>query len=306
MGAPSGVCPVVWLNGSFRPAEEATVSLFDRGFLMADGIFETFYATQGAVIELDRHLERLGSSAEYMRLRGFPAREVLAAAIRELLVRNGLSGAEAGEASVRLTISRGVSPGGPPTVAIFARTLTTAQVEKRRTGVVGFTLPFTRGGAARDLTTHKTLAYLASSLGQILLAERTADPRAEGFFKDEDGSLLEGTASNLFLVEGGTLVTPALSQGILPGTSRAVVLELARSEGRAVREERVDEARLRAADEVFVTSSTIRVAPVVAFEGEPVGGGARGPVVAGLQARFEAHIDGLVAAERARGPAVAT
>ena len=123
--------------------------------------------------------------------------------------------------------------------------------------------------------------------------------RDKGFFKDEDGSLLEGTASNLFIVEGGALVTPPLSQGILPGTSRAVVLLLAREAGREVREERVDEARLRAADEVFVTSSTIRLAPVVAFEGEPVGGGALGPVARDLQARFEAHIDGLVAAERA-------
>ncbi|MCA9514503.1 MAG: aminotransferase class IV, partial [Myxococcales bacterium] len=246
MSAPSGVCPVVWLNGGFGAAADATVSLFDRGFLMADGIFETFYATKGAVIELDRHLARLASSAAYMRLRGLPASPVLAAAIRELLARNGLSGPTGGEASVRLTISRGVSPDGPPTVAIFARQLTTAQIEKRSSGVLGFVLPFTRGGAARDLTTHKTLAYLASSLGQILLAERTADPRAEGFFKDEDGSLLEGTASNLFIVEGGALVTPPLSQGILPGTSRAVVLLLAREAGREVREERVDEARLRA------------------------------------------------------------
>ncbi len=292
MTVPGIVHPTVYLNGALVPASEARVSAFDRGFLMADGIFETFYITRGTPIECARHLARLARSADYMRLSPLPDAVALREAIGALLEANGLAGRDGAEASVRLTISRGVAVDGPPTAFAFARRLTEGQLRKRSEGVLGFALPFTRSGAGRDLTHHKTLAYLASSLGQILLHERTPDPRAEGFFHAAGGALLEGTSSNLFVVEGQGLVTPPISQGILPGTSRAVVMELADELHVPVAEEEISVARARAADEVFVTSSTLRVAPVISLDGIPVGG--RGALVDRLQSAFDARIDAAV------------
>lgn len=292
---PPAVYPVVYLNGQFVPSERAVISAFDRGFLLADGVFETLYVVRGRAIQLERHLARLARSAAYVRLTP-PPTDALATMIEELLARNRLADRDAGaEAAVRLTISRGVAIGGPPTVVAFVRELTEGHLRKRVDGVLGFVLPYSRASSGEDLTHHKTLAYLASSLGQIVLAEMTPDPTAEGFFVDGQGDLLEGTSSNLFVVEGATLVTPAVAQGVLPGTSRAVVLELAGRCGLATREEPISQARLRGADEAFITSSTLRVAPLVSLDGDVVGGGRRGPVVARLQQAFQAHIEAELA-----------
>ncbi|TNF30187.1 MAG: hypothetical protein EP329_14105 [Deltaproteobacteria bacterium] len=293
---PAVIYPTVYLDGAFMPAERATISPFDRGFLVADGIFETVYATRGVPIQLQRHLDRLARAAVYLRLRGVPDAETLAGVLRGLLVENGIADPESGpEVALRLTISRGVEIGGPPTVVAFARRLTAGHLSKRTVGVDGFVLPYSRAASGHDLTHHKTLAYLASSLGQVVLAETTSDPRAEGFFVDDDGHLLEGASSNLFLVEGGRVVTPPISAGILPGTSRAEVLVLAAAIGLETAEEPITRARLAAADEAFITSSTLRVAPLVSLDGVTVGGGVRGPVAERLQVAFQAEIDDEVA-----------
>jgi len=307
MHVPAAIHPIVYLNGSFVPAAEAAVSVFDRGFLVADGIFETFYATEGAPIELDRHLARLQRSAAYIRLRRVPSSETLAAALEGVLAHNGLADPASGpEVALRLTVSRGAELDGPPTVTAFARALTAGHLRKRTDGVIGFVLPHSRAAQSPELANHKTLAYLASALGQIMLAELTPDPRAEGFFADGDGALLEGTSSNLFVVEGDRLVTPPVSDGLLPGTSRAEVLQLASGCGLQVAEERVPRARLLAADEAFITSSTLRVAPLVSLDGVTVGDGKRGPVVERLQAAFQALIAGQVARYHAARRAAST
>jgi len=296
MNVPADIFPTVYLDGAFVPAERATISAFDRGFLVADGIFETLYATRGVPIQLRRHLDRLARAAEYLRMRDVPDSDSLAATLRELLVRNDIADPAGGaEAALRLTVSRGAEIGGPPTVVAFARRLTAGHLRKRTDGVVGFVLPYSRAESGHDLTHHKTLAYLASSLGQVVLAELTPDPRAEGFFVDDAGHLLEGASSNLFLVEDGRLVTPPIAAGILPGTSRAEVLVLAGALGIEAAEESVSRERLAAADEAFITSSTLRVAPLVSLDGATVGGGARGPMVERLQAAFQAEIDAEVA-----------
>ncbi|PKN58307.1 MAG: hypothetical protein CVU56_06600 [Deltaproteobacteria bacterium HGW-Deltaproteobacteria-14] len=296
MHVPAAIHPTVYLDGAFIPAERAAISPFDRGFLVADGIFETLYAIRGVPIQLQRHLDRLARAAEYLRLRGVPDAATLAAMLRRLLVENGIADPATGaEAALRLTISRGAEIGGPPTVVAFARALTAGHLRKRSDGVLGFVLPYSRTASGHELAQHKTLAYLASSLGQVLLAQLTPDPRAEGFFVDEAGDLLEGSSSNLFLVEGGRLVTPPISVGILPGTSRAEVIALAAGAGFEVRQEPISRERLLAADEAFITSSTLRVAPLVSLDGAVVGRGRRGPAVVRLQAAFQAEIDAEVA-----------
>ena len=292
MHVPSSIAPIVHLNGALVPAEQAAISVFDRGFLVADGVFETFYATRGAPIELDRHLARLARSAAWLRMHRTPPVEVLAAALEAVLAANGLADPAHGpEVALRLTVSRGAEIDGPATVVVFARALSPGHLRKRVDGVLGFVLPHGRAGLSPELAQHKTLAYLASALGQILLSELTPDPRAEGFFADADGTLLEGTSSNLFVVEGARIVTPPVSAGLLPGTSRAEVLELAATCGLVADEEPLPPARVLAADEAFITSSTLRVAPLVALDGAPVGGGRRGPAVIALQEAFQRRVD---------------
>ena len=302
MHVPAAIYPTVYLDGAFVLADRAAISVFDRGFLVADGIFETLYVTRGAPIQLQRHLDRLARAAAYLHLRGVPDGPALRAVLERLLSENGVADREHGpELAVRLTVSRGAEIHGPVTVVAFARALTAGHLRKRTDGVVGFVLPYSRAASGHDLAHHKTLAYLASSLGQVVLAELTPDPRAEGFFVDDAGDLLEGASSNLFVIEGDRLVTPPISAGILPGTARAEVLDLAAGVGLEAREERVSRARVLAADEAFITSSTLRVAPLISLDGATVGGGRRGPGVMRLQAAFQAEIDVEVARYHAAG-----
>ncbi len=302
MNIPGDILPIVYVDGAFVPAGEARVSAFDRGLLLADGLFETLHVVEGVPLELQPHLERLEGSARFMRLRvpfdraGF---RVLAA---ELLRRNGVGpdpdDPGLRELALRVTLTRGTTPTGPPTLTMFLRRLTEGHRRKRSEGVLAQRLPFVRH-ATDALAQHKTLAYLASALGQIVLRERTDDPRVEGLFVTDRGEVLEGAGSNVFAVEGRRLVTPPVDLGLLPGTSRRAVLALAATLDLTAHEEPLPLARVRAADEVFITSSTLPVAPVVALDDAPVGGGRPGPVTRALQAAFAARVQAEIAAWRA-------
>lgn len=301
MPLPAEILPVTYVDGTFVASHRATISAFDRGFLVADGIFETFHVVEGVPLSLGLHLERLARSAAFMRLAP-PGRDALEAAIGGLITRNGLDPAGSPEAALRLTISRGASLRGPPTVTAYLRALGAAHVAKRTEGVLAFRLPFARH-AVRDLAQHKTLSYLASSLGQVWLAERTDDPRAEGLFVTVDGRVLEGASSNVFAVHGDVVSTTPISAGLLPGTSRRVALKLAAAAGLQVREQALTLEQLGSADEAFVTSSTLPLAPLVQLEGVPIGGGRRGPIVRRLQEAFAARVREEVATYRsARRP----
>ena len=294
MRHPEASFPVVFLDGAYVPAAEARVSVFDRGLLVADGVFDTLLCLEGAPLSLDAHLERLAGSAAFMWLEipGGPPR--LRRVIEELLARNGVVGRGAPPAAVRVTITRGAALDGPPTVLVTARRVAAEHLEKRRRGVSLYRLPL-RGRGSQELAEHKTLSHLPSALGQVLLARMSTGPRSEGLFVSSAGDALEGTASNLFVVEGASVVTPPIAAGILRGTARHRALEVASSCGLDVREERVPLERLASASEAFITSSTLRVAPAVALDDQPIGVGGPGPVTRRLQAacdqRVEAEIE---------------
>lgn len=293
MIVPSDILPFAYVDGAFVSSRHACVSAFDRGFLVADGIFETCHVVSGVPLGLDAHLERLVASARFMRLPPEPGPHGLRPAIMGLIERNRQACGD-DEAALRLTITRGLSLDGPCTVTAFMRRLSAGHLSKRTVGVRMWVLPFGRH-ASGDLAQHKTLSYLASSLGQVFLRDHTADARAEGLFVSESGDVLEGTASNVFIVEGDRVVTPPVAHGLLPGTSRRVVLEIAPEAGLSVLESPIRLTRLECADEVFITSSTLRVAPVVEFEGRPVGGGRPGATVRRLQAAFETRVEREIA-----------
>jgi branched-chain amino acid aminotransferase len=267
--APQGA---VWVNGALVPPGEPILAADDRGFTLGDGLFETMRAYGGRVFRLRAHLERLRSSAARL---GIPVPPDLEDAVRATLAASGLD-----SAAVRLTLTRG--PGGDglalpeparPTVVITVRPYAPAE----RWYVDGARAVFSRGRLNEHALTAgmKRLGYLDQVTAQ---AEARAAGADEALFLDTAGHLAEGAASNLFLVAGGTLWTPPLSCGVLPGITRSVVIELAEAAGIPVREEPLAPGALRDASEAFLTSSLREVVPIVAIGGDPVGNGRPGPL----------------------------
>jgi len=276
----------VHLNGRIVPSARACVSVFDRGLLYSDGVFETVRAYHGVPFALREHLKRLRTSAEFL---GFlPPRCSWALAVSALLQRNKLG---ATDAWVRITITRGAGaptlvppPRMTPTLLIAAGPIAPSIAGLQRTGVRVTLLPFARHGF---LSEHKVLDYLPAVLGKTIAARHHA---FEGLYVDERGALSEGTTSNLFILRRRQLSTPPL-EGILPGVTRRLVMQVAAGAGLRVRERPLYAADLRDADEAFVTSSLAEVMPVIYLDDRAVGSGQVGPYTRQLQALYRQSVD---------------
>jgi branched-chain amino acid aminotransferase len=273
---------MVHVNGELLPEQTAHISVYDRGFLLGDGLFETMRATRGRVLHLDQHLARLGRGATVLGL-DLPSQAELADAVRSTLAANDLSSREA---VVRLTVSRGVGPRGlapplhpSPTVVIVAMPLTAHQPLQQ----TAITLPF-RLDAASPLVGLKTLNYLPQVLGRRAALAAGAD---EGIFLNHADALVEGCASNLFWVQGNLLCTPDLTCGPLPGITRAIALTLASALGFLVREGVFSRSALADADEAFLTNSVAGLMPLTRLDERAIGQGQPGPVTAQLQAALQ-------------------
>jgi branched-chain amino acid aminotransferase len=272
----------VWLNGEFVPREEAMVSAFDRSFLYGDGLFETVRAYAGTPFKLAGHLKRLAASGEAL---GIVPPDGLADAATELIERNGLS-----DAYVRITVSRGTHAGAlapdeplAPTVLIEAKPLHPYPAELYERGAA-LTVSSLAHDSASPLRRHKTTSYLVSILAKREAKERGVD---EALLLDPAGNVAEGATSNVFCVRGGELLTPSLDLNILPGLTRATVIDLARGAGIAVREERFGLAALTSANEAFLTNSLMEVMPV-RFVDDHAFAPAPGPVTQSLAAAYHA------------------
>ena len=273
----------VHVGGRIVPAEEARVSALDAGFLYGDGIYETMRAYGGRPFALPRHLARLGRSAARIGLHVPPRAEVVRA-VEETLAANGLA-----SAVVRVTITRGrlarrldISSAGPPTLLVTADAIDPGADAERRRGIRVVCSRYLRWSRA-PLAGAKTTNYQISLLARNEAREAGV---AEVLLPDESGEYVEGAASNLFAVERGRLVTPPLSRGILGGVTRDVVLEIAREEGREIVEAGLPAKRLESAAEIFLTGTTIQVAPVVRVGDHAIGDGAPGRVTLRLLDRY--------------------
>jgi D-amino acid aminotransferase len=275
----------VWLNGKVVQSTRAQVSVFDRGLLYGDGLFETVRAYRGRVFALKEHLERMGHSARALGYR-LPRLD-WEKGLRRLLAANGLL---ATDASVRITVTRGTAPPGllppprpSPTVFAFALPVPPNLARDQRRGIAAACVPFSR---LRALAAHKLLDYMPAITARRLAAQAKAQ---EAIYTDR-GQILEATTANVFCVRGGALFTPPLD-GALPGVTRQVVVELARAAGIAVHEQPllVDEAE--SADEIFLTSSVVEVLPVVRLNGRTVGTGSPGPITRQLQRDYRQFVD---------------
>lgn len=273
----------LWVNGREIPPSEPSLSALDRGFTLADGLFETMRAQESVIFRLDAHLDRLCAGA---RLLGIPLpgglREHVAAAARgEGAYRN---------ASVRLTVSRGVAPLGlaPPVIPELTVTIVAHPVSRPRAPV-----PIVAAMASGRRNEHaltsavKTLAYTESV---VALAQARAAGADDAIFLDTAGHVSGATASNIFAVIDDVLVTPPLSCGVLPGITRAAVLELARALGLRAVEREIAEAELAAASEIFLTSSIREIAPVVRVATAAVGSGQLGPVTVRVVEAYRALV----------------
>ncbi len=278
----SDVPGAVFLNGRLVAAQAAKVSAFDRGLLYGDGIFETVRLYAGEPFALEEHLQRMRRAAERIRL---PLPEPAAwwrRAIASLVRRNGLGDRDG---SVRITVTRGVGGEGllparraARTILISARPLPRSLLRWQRDGVGVILLPF-HAGLGGYLAGLKTTDYLTAALGKWMARERGA---FEGIYQTRAGEILEGTTSNVFVVRDGRLETPPLARGVLAGITRARVLRLARSAALRPREARLRARDLLAADEAFLTASTIGIVPIRHVDDHRVGG--RGyPVTRRLQ-----------------------
>jgi branched-chain amino acid aminotransferase len=249
----------VWLDGSLCDEKAVCLSPFDHGLLTGDGIFETVRVTQGVPFACRRHYGRLTHSAAGLGLTP-PGADALRAAVDAVLSANGIS-----EGRVRITVTGGPSPLGsergtsPPTVLIAA-----TPPAPRAEAIAVAVAPWPRNERGA-LAGFKTISYGENVRA---LAYARAHGAGEAIFANTVGNLCEGTGTNTFLVQDGILLTPPEAAGCLLGVTRGLVLEVAAEIGVEAREVDVAVGALREADEAFVTSTTRRLQPISAVDGQ--------------------------------------
>lgn len=265
---------VVFLNGQFIAANEAQVSVFDRGFLYGDGLFETMRAYNGRVFKLEAHLQRLLKGSREIDLKISYRLDELAQIIQETVANNKLT-----DAYVRLTVSRGRGDTGPDpstceeaTVLVVARPLRAYPEEIYQRGMKLIILKHRRNELS-PLSRLKSLNFLDNILGKLEVKRAQAD---EGIFLNTRSYVAEGTVSNIFMVRNGSLITPSIVSGILPGITRAAVIELARKNKINVEERLVEKDELYQADECFLTNSLMEIMPVCSINGKLLADGKPG------------------------------
>lgn len=280
----------IYLNDRFVKEEEAQVSVFDHGFLYGDGVYETIRSYGEKIFMRDQHLARLRRSADAIGVT-IPKRD-WPSLLHESMERNGV-GNDGRDAYIRITISRGTGDIGldpalcpTPTVVIMTKPLKPPPPERYRTGV-SLIVAHTR----RNLPSALDPQIKATNFLNNIQAKREAI--AAGAFDSVllnwEGHLTECTVSNLFFVQSGCLCTPALSCGILDGITRGIILSLAREAGIPVNEGRFTAEALMAAEECFLSNTTMEVMPATQLNGQPIGHGMPGSLTGRLHQIFVAQ-----------------
>lgn len=280
---------LVLIDGVAVEPAAAQVSVFDRGFLYGDSVFETLRTYGGRPFALAAHLQRLERSATLVAMKVPLSLEELA---RE--VERGLSLAGFEESVVRVMVTRGQGSelGLDPALAerplrvILILPLRALPAEKYERGIKAVSYRTQRISDGIEAEGAKLGNYLLAVLANAAARRASAE---EALIVDRDGQLLEGATSNLFAVKGGKLLTPPLSAAILPGITRAVVLELAAQLSIEVEQRAMAAAELPSFDELFISSSIRELVPIVRVDEMVIGAGSPGPIYARLLAAFRAH-----------------
>lgn len=270
----------VYVNGAYLPEDQATVSVFDRGFLMADGVYEVVSVLDGKLLDFDGHLVRLKRSLAELSMDNPLTDDDYLTAFRELVAQNRIT-----DGMIYLQVTRGnpgdrdfaYPPAGTrPTVVMFTQSKPgLADAPAARTGWKVISLEDLRW-SRRDI---KTVQLLYPSMAKMEAKARGVDDA----WMVEDGLVTEGTSNNAYIVKNGTIVTRALSHDILHGITRAAVLRFAAEAQMQVEERSFTIHEAQQADEAFITSASAFVMPVVEIDGARLGDGTPGPVATRLR-----------------------
>jgi D-alanine transaminase len=269
---------IVYVNGDYVPEEEAKISIFDRGFLFADGVYEVTSVLDGKLIDFDGHAKRLWRSLGELEMDSPVTPDELLEIHRQLVARNAIE-----DGLVYLQVTRGAADrdfaypkGATPTLVMFTQSKPgLADNPAAKVGIKVISIPDIRWGR-RDI---KTVQLLYPSMGKMMA-------KAEG--KDdawmiEDGFVTEGTSNNAYIVKGNRIITRHLGTEILHGITRAAVLRFAREAQMEVEERSFTIEEAKEADEAFITSASTFVMPVVEIDGVALGDGKPGHVAARLR-----------------------
>jgi len=276
---------LIYLNGKFVEEEQATVSVFDHGFLYGDGVFEGIRAYDGRVFRLEDHVKRLFDSAQAIMLRIPMSQEEMCEAILETLRRNNLR-----DAYIRPIVSRGYGDLGldpnkcpEPSVAIIAVEWGAMYGNLYEVGLTAVSVTVRRNAPDSLPPNIKSLNYLNNILAKI---EANIKGGNEAIILDSRGLVSEGSGDNIFVIKGGKVYTPYTINN-LKGITREAVFEAASACGYQLQERDLGLFDLYTADEVFVTGTAAEVAPVTKVDGRVVGTGKPGPITKDLMAAFK-------------------
>jgi len=272
----------VWVDGRLLAADEPHLSAFDRGFQLGDGVFETLRARAGRPTELAEHVARLGRSAAGLAI-ALPddVEGVLTSAMADLLAAEALDGPD-GDASIRVTVSRGAMFGRgllPPdehpaaTIVVQAWAVTPVPAGHLENGLHLVTSSVRRD-PENPLSGLKTTSRADFVFARVEARTAGAD---DALFLTTDGFLSEATSANIFVVRGDELATPSLACAILPGTTRDWILRWADGAGLRTSVGWLTTRDLAEADEAFISSSVAGILPVTRFADQPIGAGRPGP-----------------------------
>ncbi len=264
---------LVYLNGDYLPLEEARIPIMDRGFLFGDAVYEVIPAYHAQLFRLDEHLQRLNNSLQAIGMENPLTSNEWRTILQRLVGQQPES-----DQSVYLQVTRG----------IYAKR-DHCFPEQTKATVLAMCSPFGHPGSSTNIEgisavtlddirwrycNIKTTALLAN----VLLRQRAVESNAAEAILIRNGHATEGAASNLFIVTDGLIITPPKSQDLLPGITRDVVLELAEQSGLIYQERDISEQLLKSADEIWLTSSTREIMPVIRLNEQAIGNGEPGPI----------------------------
>jgi branched-chain amino acid aminotransferase len=274
---------IVYINGRFVPETDLSLSPLDRGFTMADGLFETMVASGNRIFRLNDHMLRLQRGADVLYI-PLPPVEGLMDAMRESLRRN-----ECPHSVVRLTVTRGIDPGRGLDVTLGIAPSVVIRVapwhgalDSLPTGR-NLVLSHIPRNNLSPLASIKSLSYVDGVLARLEARRSGAD---DALVCNTQGFLTGATSSNVFVVMDGNVITPSLSDGILPGMARRTVLEEAKRIGVFIEERSLTLDSIIGAEEVFLTNVVTGVVPVVSLFGSSVGLGTAGPITGQLASAY--------------------
>jgi len=274
---------IAYVNGRYVPHRDAAIHIEDRGYQFADGVYEVCEVARGYVVDMKRHLDRLGRSLGELRIDWPMNRKALEIVLREVIARNRVA-----NGLVYVQVTRGVAgrdflfPSDTrPALVITAKKVDPTLAEKRaENGIKVITVPENRW----DRVDIKSVGLLPNVLAKQKAKEAGAQ---EAWFVDADGNVKEGGSSNAWIVTAdGVMVTRPAEHGILRGITRTTLFDVAKKLGLTIEERGFSIAEAKSAREAFISSATTIAMPVVAIDGAPVANGHPGSVVLSLRAAF--------------------